>query len=191
MNIWGSTSLRRMALPLAVVSLGAALSMGWGQSYASGAPTTSASTDQSDPEVAVQSVAFVLVPRDNDNFRPENVCGGGPSVDTTVTPPVEKANAFGTGIGLLQKFSIGPSRCTLAVFKPDIHQGKDLTYSSTPCATTTSQATAPKTSPKFVRLHTPDQHQRCPAPVFHRLPHANHVGRDRSIPPRPEQKLRN
>ena len=166
MNIWGSKSLRRMALPLAVVSLGAALTMGWGQSFASGAPTTSASTDQSDPEVAVQSVDFVLVPKDNDNFRPDNLCGGGPSVDTTVTPPVEKANAYGTGLTLLQKLSMGPGRCVFAVFKPTIHQGKDLTYSSTPCATTTSPATAPNTTEKFIGLHTPDKLRACTAGIF-------------------------
>ncbi|HUE58357.1 MAG TPA: hypothetical protein VMO88_02125 [Acidimicrobiales bacterium] len=166
MNIWGSKQLRRLALPLAVVSLGAALTMGWGQSFASGAAPGAASPDQNDPEVAVQSVDFVLVPRDNDNFRPENVCGGGPNVDTTVTPPVEKANAFGTGLGLLQKLSMGPSRCTLAVFKPTIHQGKDLLYSSTPCATTTSPATAPNTNLKFVGLHTPDKLHECTAPIF-------------------------
>ena len=165
MNIWGSKKLRRMALPLAVVSLGAALTMGWGQSYASGAPPTSASTDQNDPEVAVQSVAFVLVPRDNDNFRPENACGGSPAV-TPGTPPVEKANAFGTGIGLLRNLSIGPSRCTLAVFKPTIHQGKDLLYSSRPCPVTTSPATAPNVNLKFVGLHTPDKLQPCTAGVF-------------------------
>jgi hypothetical protein len=166
MNIWGSKKLRRLALPLAVVSLGAALTMGWGQSFASGAPPTAASTDSNDPEVAVQSVVFVLVPRDNDNFRPENVCGGGPSVNTAVTPPVENANAFGTGLGLLQKLSIGPSRCTLAVFKPKIHQLEDLKYSSTPCPTTTSPATKPNTNLKFVGLHTPDKLQACTAPIF-------------------------
>ncbi|HEX3605011.1 MAG TPA: hypothetical protein VH134_03735, partial [Candidatus Dormibacteraeota bacterium] len=166
MNIWGSKQLRRMALPLAVVSLGAALTMGWGQSFASGAPTTSASTDQSDPEVAVQSITFVLVPRDNDNFRPENACGGSPSVNNKVTPPVENPNAFGTGVGLLRNLSIGPSRCTLAVFQPTIHQGKDLFYSSTPCPVTTSGATAPNLSLKFVGLHTPDKLKPCTAGVF-------------------------
>ncbi|MEA2671677.1 MAG: hypothetical protein QOG45_1897, partial [Chloroflexota bacterium] len=35
MTIWGSTTLRRLAIPLAVVSLGAALTAGWGQSLAS------------------------------------------------------------------------------------------------------------------------------------------------------------
>ena len=166
MNIWGSKQLRRMALPLAVVSLGAALTMGWGQSFASGAAPGAASPDQNDPEVAVQSIVFVLVPKDNDNFRPENACGGSPAVNAAVTPPVEKANAFGTGLTLLKNLSIGPSRCTLAVFKPTIHQGKDLFYSPTPCPVTTSPATAPNLSLKFVGLHTPGKLHECTAPVF-------------------------
>jgi hypothetical protein len=166
MNIWGSKTLRRLALPLAVVSLGAALTTGWGQSLAAHAPVSAADANANDPEVAVQSVAFVLNPSNNDNFRPENVCGGAPSL-TTGTPPVPNPHPFGTGLSFLQKLSIGPSRCTLAVFQPTIHQGKELFYSSTPCPnTTTSPVTAPNVNLKFVGLHTPDKIRPCTAGAF-------------------------
>ena len=166
MNIWGSKTLRRMALPLAVVSLGAALTMGWGQGLASGAAPGAASPDQNDPEVAVQSVDFVLIPSNNDNFRPDNVCGGSPSVNAKVTPPVENPNAYGTGLTLLKNLSIGPTRCLLANFQPTVHQGKDIFYSPNPCPTTTSPATAPNLSAKFVGLHTPTKFKPCTAGAF-------------------------
>ncbi len=170
MNIWGSKTLRRLALPLAVVSLGAALSGGWGDSLASKAPVSAADANANDPEVAVQSIVFVLVPKGNDNFRPESACGGTPTVNPT-TPPTPTTHPYGTNLGLLKNLSIGPSRCTLAIFTPTIHQGEDLFYSSTPCPVTTSTtapsvATPPNQSLKFVGLAKPDQLKACTAPVF-------------------------
>jgi hypothetical protein len=167
MTIWGSTTLRRLAMPLAVVSLGAALTAGWGQSLASSGSAASASDPNAiDPEVAVQSISFVLVPKGNDNFRPENACGGGPSL-TTGTPPVANPHPYGTGLSLLQKLSIGPTRCTLAIFTPNSDQVEDLAYSSTPCpVTTTNPVTTPNQSLKFVGLKNPNNLKACTAPAF-------------------------
>lgn len=167
MNIWGSKTLRRLALPLAVVSLGAALTAGWGQSLASSAGGGTASIDSSasDPEVAVQSIAFVLVPKGNDNFRPENVCGGAPAKTPVPAPAPGTFHSFGTGVTELQKLSIGPSRCTLAIFTPNSKQGEDLRYSSTPCPVTNS-AVPGSFGLKFVGLKTTDKLNACTAPVF-------------------------
>ena len=85
MNIWGSKALRRLALPLAVVSLGAAVSVGWGSSFASTSGTGavgSVDTSAPDPEVTAQSIVFVIAPKGDDNYQPFNACGGAPTAQT-------------------------------------------------------------------------------------------------------------
>src|SRR5258708_6343044 len=70
MRNWGLKSWRRIALPLAVVSLGSAVGIGWGTSHASGGTAGG----ESDPEVSTQGVTFVLAPTGDDNFQPGNAC---------------------------------------------------------------------------------------------------------------------
>jgi hypothetical protein len=69
MRNWGLKSWRRIALPLAVVSLVSAVGIGWANTHASG----SAGGD-GDPEVSAQGVTFVLAPTGDDNFQPGNAC---------------------------------------------------------------------------------------------------------------------
>ena len=69
MRHWGLKSWRKVALPLAVVSLVSAIGIGWGSPHASGA-----AGGEGDPEVSTQGVTFVLAPTGDDNFQPGNAC---------------------------------------------------------------------------------------------------------------------
>lgn len=158
MNIWGSKTLRRLALPLAVVSLGVALTAGGGTTLASsGGGTVASDPNAPDPEITAQSISFVLAPKSDDNFQPNNTCGGAPS---TLTAP-----GAATGTFSVTKLSVSQTRCTLAIFTPNSQQGKDLKYSSTPCPVT-GFPTPTSAGLQVLSLKSPDKLQACTAPAF-------------------------
>jgi hypothetical protein len=70
MRHWGLKSWRKVALPLAVVSLVSAAGIGWANLHAA----SSSAGGESDPEVSTQGVTFVLAPTGDDNFQPGNAC---------------------------------------------------------------------------------------------------------------------
>ncbi len=109
------TGWRRVVLPLAMLSVGAAVATGLVSISASGgkgapAATTVTTPNSDDPEIDNQAATLVLAPANDDNFTPPGACGG-----TT----------------------IAPSRCTAAVWVVD-RSSNDLAYSSTPCSTSPS-----------------------------------------------------
>lgn len=107
------TGWRRIVLPLALLSVGAAVSTGLISISASGGPaaaTGGSIPNSEDPEIANQAATLVLAPANDDNFTPPGACAG-----TT----------------------IAPSRCTAAVWVVD-RSSSTLVYSSTPCSTSPS-----------------------------------------------------
>jgi hypothetical protein len=109
------TGWRRVVLPLAMLSVGAAVATGLVSISASGgkgapAVTTATTPNSDDPEIDNQAATLVLAPANDDNFTPPGACGG-----TT----------------------IAPSRCTAAVWVVD-GSSNNLAYSSTPCSTSPS-----------------------------------------------------
>lgn len=163
MNIWGSKSLRRLALPLAVVGLGAAVSVGWGSSLASSTAGATPTVDTSvpDPEVTAQSVVFVISPKGDDNYQPFNACGGAPSAQTGGAGSGTESGTFGA-----TKLSVSATRCTLAIFTPSSNDiGVNLKYSSKPCPVDAF----PKPSSvgiQFTDSKDPKSLKACTAPAF-------------------------
>ncbi len=88
MRHWGLKSWRRVALPLAVVSLVSAVGIGWANTHASGGTAGG----ESDPEVSTQGVTFVLAPTGDDNFQPGNACAATSLGQTRCTAAIFKVD---------------------------------------------------------------------------------------------------
>jgi hypothetical protein len=109
------TGWRRVVLPVAMLSVAAAVSTGLASTSASGGGQGASrpvlvDTNAPDPEVVNQAATLVLAPANDDNFTPPGSCGG-----TTVAP----------------------SRCTAAVWVVN-RSSHTLSYSTTACSTSPS-----------------------------------------------------
>ena len=105
------TRWRRVAVPLAMLSVAAAVSAGLASTHAAGGGQgMTPFVNADDPEINNQAATLVLAPANDDNFTPPGVCGGA---------------------------TIAPSRCTAAIW---IVNGSShtLNYSGTACPTTPS-----------------------------------------------------
>ena len=106
------TGWRRVAMPVAMLSVAAAVSAGLASTFAAGGGhgATTPVVNADDPEINNQAATLVLAPASDDNFTPPGACGG-----TT----------------------IAPSRCTAAVWVVN-QSSNTLSYSTTPCSTSPS-----------------------------------------------------
>jgi hypothetical protein len=109
------TGWRRVAVPVAMLSVATAVSTGLASTSASGSGPGGSrpvlvDTNAPDPEVENQAATLVLAPANDDNFTPPGACGG---------------------------TSVAPSRCTAAVWVVN-RSSHTLSYSTTACSTSPS-----------------------------------------------------
>jgi hypothetical protein len=109
------TGWRRVVLPVAMLSVAAAVSTGLASISASGGGQSGSrpvlvDTNAPDPEVENQAATLVLAPANDDNFTPPGACGG---------------------------TNVAPSRCTAAVWVVT-SSTHTLSYSATACSTSPS-----------------------------------------------------
>ena len=101
------TGWRRVVLPMAMLSVAAAVSAGLASTFGSGgASSPPGVVNADDPEINNQAATLVLAPANDDNFTPPGACGG---------------------------TNIAPSRCTAAVWVVN-GSSHTLNYSGTACS---------------------------------------------------------
>jgi hypothetical protein len=108
------TGWRRVVLPVAMLSVAAAVTTGLASISAAGGHSATrpvlVDTNAPDPEIENQAATLVLAPANDDNFTPPGACGG---------------------------TSVAPSRCTAAVWVVN-SSSNTLSYSATACSTSPS-----------------------------------------------------